>query len=576
MMIFRKFIQLLTARERYQLVLLLLLMFIGMILELIGISLVVPVIALMTHPDLGKKYQILQPLLNFFGGFQQAHLIIVGMLTLVALYFIKMVFSVYLFRKLYKFVFGIQANLSYQFFAGYMRQPWTFHLQHNSAQLINIAITEISQFINSILLPMMFLLTDGLVMLGVITLLFIVEPLGTFIIVSTLGIIAWAFHRVIRNHLLHWGRTRQYHEGMRLQLIQEGLAGVKEVKLLGREKDFFAQYNIHNLKSSYVNERQRTVMELPRLGFELLAVISLAVLVIVMVTQNASMDKILPTVGLFAAAAFRIMPSANRMMSSIQSLYFGIPAINTLYQEAKLFNNEISLQNKKYLPFKSNITLESVRYQYPNSKNNALNNVTLTIERGMSVGFVGASGVGKSTLIDIILGLLTPHAGYVKVDGMNIQENLRGWQDHIGYVSQSIFLTDDTLRRNIAFGLEEEIIDDDAVQGAIKAAQLEEFVNHLPEGLNTFVGERGVRLSGGQRQRIGIARALYHDPAVLVLDEATSALDTTTEKEVMKAVIALHGTKTLLIVAHRMSTVSHCDWLYDMDQRKIIIKDKVV
>jgi len=575
-MIFRKFIQLLTARERYQLVLLLLLMFIGMILELIGISLVVPVIALMTHPDLGKKYQILQPLLNFFGGFQQAHLIIVGMLTLVALYFIKMVFSVYLFRKLYKFVFGIQANLSYQFFAGYMRQPWTFHLQHNSAQLINIAITEISQFINSILLPMMFLLTDGLVMLGVITLLFIVEPLGTFIIVSTLGIIAWAFHRVIRNHLLHWGRTRQYHEGMRLQLIQEGLAGVKEVKLLGREKDFFAQYNIHNLKSSYVNERQRTVMELPRLGFELLAVISLAVLVIVMVTQNASMDKILPTVGLFAAAAFRIMPSANRMMSSIQSLYFGIPAINTLYQEAKLFNNEISLQNKKYLPFKSNITLESVRYQYPNSKNNALNNVTLTIERGMSVGFVGASGVGKSTLIDIILGLLTPHAGYVKVDGMNIQENLRGWQDHIGYVSQSIFLTDDTLRRNIAFGLEEEIIDDDAVQGAIKAAQLEEFVNHLPEGLNTFVGERGVRLSGGQRQRIGIARALYHDPAVLVLDEATSALDTTTEKEVMKAVIALHGTKTLLIVAHRMSTVSHCDWLYDMDQRKIIIKDKVV
>ena len=221
-------------------------------------------------------------------------------------------------------------------------------------------------------------------------------------------------------------------------------------------------------------------------------------------------------------------------------------------------------------PFRATLELSQITYSYPGAAEPALKDLSLTIQRGESVGFIGASGAGKSTLVDILLGLLTPDTGEVRVDGKDIQENLRNWQDQIGYVPQSIYLTDDTLRCNVAFGLTDEQIDDEAVQRAIQAAQLEEFVASLPEGLETIVGEHGVRLSGGQRQRIGIARALYHDPVVLVLDEATSALDAVTERDVMQAVYALHGDKTLLIVAHRLSTVAHCDKLVRLEEGRVV------
>jgi ABC-type multidrug transport system fused ATPase/permease subunit len=222
------------------------------------------------------------------------------------------------------------------------------------------------------------------------------------------------------------------------------------------------------------------------------------------------------------------------------------------------------------MPFCDSIVLENVRFRYPASRENVLDAVSIRIPHGASVGFVGGSGAGKSTLVDVILGLLPPSAGRVTVDGNDIHDNLRGWQDTIGYVSQTIYLCDDSIRRNIAFGVPEKDIDDGAVKRALKAAQLDEFVTSLPAGADTFVGERGVRLSGGQRQRIGIARALYHDPKVLVLDEATSALDIDTEKGVMAAVNALHGTKTLIIVAHRLTTVADCDTLYRLDKGRVV------
>jgi ABC-type multidrug transport system fused ATPase/permease subunit len=312
---------------------------------------------------------------------------------------------------------------------------------------------------------------------------------------------------------------------------------------------------------------------LPRLWLELLAVVGLATLVIVMLAQGREMATIVPTLGLFAAAAFRLMPSVNRVLNSAQALRYYLPVVNTLREELKLAAPE---QTARRQPgpatsgFQTEICLANICYTYPSAAAPALKNLIIRIRKGESVGFVGPSGSGKSTLVDVILGLLTPGAGQVLVDGENIQHDLRAWQDQIGYVPQSIYLTDDTLRRNVAFGLADEAIDDAAVKRAVRAAQLEEFVAGLPKGLETFVGERGIRLSGGQRQRIGIARALYHDPAVLVLDEATSALDMATERGVMQAVNALQGSKTLLIVAHRLSTVGGCDRLYRLEQGRIV------
>jgi ABC-type multidrug transport system fused ATPase/permease subunit len=359
---------------------------------------------------------------------------------------------------------------------------------------------------------------------------------------------------------------------MRIQHLQQGLGGVKDVKILGRESQFLAEYDFHNVAAARVHQRQFALQNLPRLWLELLGVVVLAALVLTMLAQGKPVDALIPTLGLFAAAAFRLMPSINKVLMAIQGLRFAQPVIETIYGELSLPCEfpAAARGTGPALPFRRELKIDSLGYRYPGAGTSSLAKVSLNIPRGTSVGFIGGSGAGKSTLIDVILGLLTPSEGSISVDGVDIHDNLRGWQSQIGYVPQHIYLIDDSLRRNVAFGVAPEKIDETAVLRAIKAAQLDEFVSQLPDGLSTKVGERGVRLSGGQRQRIGVARALYHDPAVLVLDEATSALDTVTEHRVMESVRNLRGEKTILIVAHRMSTVEHCDSIVRLAHGEVV------
>jgi ABC-type multidrug transport system fused ATPase/permease subunit len=531
--------------------------------------LVIPALALMMQNDLATKYPILEPWLSSLGNPSHERLIIGGMLALVGVYAVKTFFLAFLAWRQAHFVFRLQSNFSQRLFAGYLCQPYTFHLQRNSAQLIRNTINQVGE-ITTVIQQGLMLITEILVLSGISALLLTVEPLGALLVGSMLGLAGWGFNRLTRGHILRWGVARQHHEGLRIQHLQQGLGGAKDIKLLGRESDFLAQYQLHNTSSSRIAQRQTTLGALPRLWLELLAVSGLAVLVVAMIWKGKPMDTLLPTLGLFAAAAFRIMPSINRVLTAVQSMRYYLPVIDTLHSEFCLLNATSIQQRGQHLPFKNALVLDQVSFKYPAAENPALRGISLSIPRGASIGFIGGSGAGKSTLVDTILGLLTPDSGTIKINGINIQTNLRGWQDQIGYVPQSIYLTDDTLRRNVACGLPPDQIDETAVWRAIKAAQLEQFVNELPQGLETQVGERGVRLSGGQRQRIGIARALYHDPAVLVLDEATSSLDTVTEHDVMEAVRALQGEKTLIIVAHRLSTVEHCDHLYRLEQGTVV------
>lgn len=562
--------RLLTSAEQRSAVVLLVLMFIGMVLETLGVGLVIPAIALLTQSNFARNYPALQSVLQALGNPSQQTLVIGGMLVLVGVYLIKALFLALLAWQQTRFAFGVQVQLSQRLFTTYLRQPYMFHLQRNSAQLIRNVITEVSLFTGNGILPGLLLITESLVLLGLCSLLLIVEPLGALIVLSVLGMAAWGFNRLTRTHIARWGEARQYHEGLRIQHLQQGLGGAKDVKLLGRETDFLEQYRVHNAEGARVGRLQLTLQQLPRLWLELLAVSGLAILVFSMLAQGRALEAVLPTLGMFAAAAFRLMPSVNRVLGSVQSLRYTLPVIDLLHTEINLVTPEDTSTHSPVTPFQATLKLSQITYAYPGTTQPALKNVSLTIQRGESVGFIGTSGAGKSTIVDILLGLLTPDTGEVRVDGKDIQVNLRNWQDQIGYVPQSIFLTDDTLRRNVAFGLPNEQIDDAAVQHAIQAAQLEDFVANLPDGLETLVGERGIRLSGGQRQRIGIARALYHDPAVLVLDEATSSLDTATEDDVMQAVRALHGTKTIIIIAHRLSTVAHCNRLYRLHRGRVV------
>lgn len=564
----KKIWRLLTLLERRQAMGLLSLMILGMLLETLGVGLVTPAIALLTQTDIAQKYPAIEPLLDLLGNPTQKSLIGGGILVLVTVYLLKTTFLAYLAWRQNKFAFGVQSHLSQRLYQIYLRQPYAFHLQRNSAQLIRNVITEVNLFTFSVMLPAMVLMTEGLVLIGLCCLLLAFEPLGSAIVLGALGSAAWAFYYFTRTRLKRWGKERQHHDGLRLQHLQQGLGGVKDVKLLGREVDFLEQFRIHNQHGASVGEKQLTLQQLPRLWLELLAVGGLAILIICMLVQDRPLESVLPILGLFAATAFRIIPSVNRVLGALNSLRYGLAVIDVLDSELKL-RVAADTGEMPELPFQEKLEFRHVSFAYADVSTPALGGISLSIRQGESVGFVGSSGAGKSTLVDVLLGLLSPDAGEVLVDDRNIQDNLRGWQNQIGYVSQSIFLTDDTLRRNVAFGLGNHEINTAAVERAIKAAQLNDFVDSLPDGLDTIVGERGARLSGGQRQRIGIARALYHDPAVLVLDEATSALDLATESEVMQAVNALHGKKTILIVAHRLSTVERCDRLYKIEHGKI-------
>ena len=576
MSVIKKLTTILTKSQRIAGFLQLVLLIIGMVLETLSVGLLIPALTMLSQGDLFIRYPSMRSILIKLGNPSQKELLIGFMIILVLVYFLKMLFLAFMSWKQSKFIFELQSYFSQKIFEGYLSQPYSFHLQKNSAILIKNATTMVSQMTGS-LLYVLTSLTELFTLIGILSFLFFMEPIATTTIILFLGISSFTFQRLTSKQLLKWGKAFQFHEGMKIQHLQQGLGGVKDVKLMGREKEFIDQFAVHNFGSSKMNQRQQALQVLPRLWIELLSIIGMAGLVIVMSYNGKSLGLILTTLGLFAVAAFRMIPSLNRIMASLQSIRYTEPSVDILFQELSMINhtNKTIIKSEKPLTFKKSIQLENIYFKYDSAHKDSLRGVSLLIPCGSTVGFIGTTGAGKSTLVDIILGLLDPVKGEIKIDGLNIQNNLRSWQKLIGYVPQTIYLTDDSLRRNIAFGIPSKNIDDVAINNAIKAAQLNEFIKSLPDGLDTIVGERGVRLSGGQRQRIGIARALYHNPSVLVLDEATSSLDNKTEEDVMEAINALRGFKTIIIIAHRLSTVEYCDIIYKIEDGRIIDKGDV-
>ena len=562
---------LLNPSQKKQLIALSILIFIGMLFEMAGLGVLIPALGLMLNANGAESFPVLEPLFNLLGNPSQKELVLYGMLFLVLLYFIKALFLLFLSWRQAKFSAEFPAELSSRLFIGYLRQPYTLHLVRNSAELLRNIRGEIGEF-TEITKSIIVLATEFTVVMGIAFVLILQDPLGTLVVAIILGLPSFAVYRIMKKKLLNWGERRQLHEGEMNQHLLQGMGGVKEVKLYGKEENFLKEYDVHNYARAGIITRQYTMMNFPRLYLEVIAVIALAGTVVMMMIQNKPLVNIVPTLGIFVAGAFRMIPSLNRIMGSIQFIRYSGPVIDLLYGEFKLISNAGVFLKSNVLKssFNRQIELKNINFSYESADSKALDNVSIVINKGESVGFIGTTGSGKSTLIDVILGLLPIGLGTVMVDEENIQNNLRGWQNQIGYVPQSIYLTDDTIRRNVAFGIPNGEIDDVAVERAIKASQLNDFVKTLPKGLETFVGEHGVRLSGGQRQRIGLARALYNDPSLLVLDEATSALDSNTENDVMEAVLALKNSKTVIIVAHRLSTLKNCDRVYKFEKGKLV------
>ena len=572
MKFFKKTLDLLTFAQKKSAIYLITLMIISMFLEVLGIGLIIPALGMMIDPNVLYKYSFLAPILKFFGEPTNIELILGAMIFIACVYSLKIVFLTYFSWKKSFYTQELSANVSQRLFKGYLRQPYAFYLQRNSSQLIRNITTE-SEAFSGVILAVLDLMSENLVFIGIITLLIFVEPIGTIVVLITLGICGFIFYYFSKNSILRWGEMRQFHDGNRIQHIQQGIGGLKDVKLLGREKFFINNFDYHNHGLASMRMKQDFLQAIPRLWLELLAVYGLALLVLTILFQGKPTESLIPILGLFAGTSFRLLPSTNRIINRIQTVRYTIPVVNVLFEEFSIIRKNFDVKNENLLQkksFKRTLELKNVSYIYKGTSLPSLVDVSIKISRGESVGFIGKSGAGKSTLINLILGLLTPNNGSVLVDDDNIQSNIRSWQNQVGYVPQSIYLTDDTLRKNIAFGLDESEIDESALKTAIKTSQLDQYFSSLPNGADTYVGERGIRLSGGQLQRIGIARALYHKPEVLVLDEATSSLDNETEKELMMEVNSLKNSKTIIIVSHRLSTVSQCDRIYSMSKGKII------
>ncbi|MCI2255193.1 ABC transporter ATP-binding protein/permease [Domibacillus sp. PGB-M46] len=575
-----KLLKLFDKKEKKKLLILFFLMVISAVFETLGIGLIVPFIGIITNPDVIQEQKILSQIYNYFQFESYFAFVLFAVVSLLGVFLLKNSYLLFYNYMQIKVVLNQQVKLSGRLFKEYLTKPYTFHLQRNTADLLRNVNDEVAKVFQGIIMAAFQLLTEILVTVCIVGLLLATAPLATLVAAISLGGSILLFFKVFRRKITHLGKEQQKVTGKMIKWVNQGLGASKEVKVLGKEAFFIDAYmnqsQIRANNSSYM----KILEQVPRLFIETLMVAIVLITMLIIVIQGTNTAQLISTMALFAMAAFRLLPSITRIVALITSIKYNQPALAVVYEDliktleasnkALAMNDEPDEIKESKKAFNKEIELQNISFRYPDQKGYSLKDVSLTIPIGQSVAFIGESGAGKTTIVDIILGLLQPEKGNILVDGKNLEKQKVLWQRKIGYIPQSIFLTDDTIRGNVAFGIEQEQINDEDVWRALEQAHLKEFVESLPNKLETQVGERGARLSGGQRQRIGIARSLYHNPEILFMDEATSALDNETEKEIMKAIDGLKGKKTLIIIAHRLSTIENCDTVFKINKGRLV------
>ena len=569
----KKICYIFDKKQKLKAALLFLVIIVGAFVELVGVSAVLPFISAVLNPDQILETPILGDLYRVLGFVDINEYIVFLGGAIIVIYILKNIYVYVMHSMQYRFTYENQRRLSYKMINCYMKQPYLFHLDHNSAELSRNINEDTVSFFEAILAGLQ-LASEGGVCLALLLFLLYQDISITLGIIALAGGFGIVFMKVFRKRLKAAGKRSRNKQGSTKQAVLEALGGVKEIKVLNREQVFVEKYNEDYKDYAESNRKFKVYGMIPKPVMETISISGLLLIVCVKIALGTEASTFIPTISVFAVSAFRMLPSANRMAEYLSRIMFSKPAIDAIYHDLKeidrLLENGKAIEDTDEITFQKEIIVKDISFHYPNTEKNIFTHGNLTIPKNKSVAFIGPSGQGKTTLADIILGLLEPQEGAVLVDGMDIRRGMHAWNRKLGYIPQTISLLDASIKENILFGIDKEQINENRLQEALQEAQLKDFVDTLEEGLDTVIGEGGVRLSGGQRQRIGIARALYHNPEVLVLDEATSALDNETEAAVMEAIDYLAGSKTLIIIAHRLSTIQNCDLVYQIDGGEIV------
>lgn len=573
----KKLYEIFTPRERFQAVLIFIASLATAFAQAFGVASIFPFINVVMSPDIVQQNKWLSLIYSKLRFTEiNSFIFFLGIAVLLIVIASSIISAITTWGKS-RFVLGKNHTLSRRLLNVYLSQPYEFFLQKNTNELAKNILSEINQLTSQLLIALFDIIINGLMVVVIIAMLFVVDVAVTIGAIIFLGGSYVLINYFVKNKLRKTGRERLEANKGRFRMANEALSSIKTTKVMGIESFFLKNYSYHSSKFAKLNVFAHIIGEVPRYFLEAIAFGGIVFFVLFMISKGVKVVDFVPLLSLYAFAAYRTMPALNRLFNAVTRVYYNTAIVDKIYEDMIEVGlpkqpEPIIYDNESKLIFKKEIKLQDIRFYYEDSSYNVINKLNLTIPKNSIVGFVGATGCGKTTLVDIILGLLIPQSGQILVDNIPINDkNIKAWQRKIGYVPQEIYLSDDSVKKNIAFGLEEKNINNEQVKFAARLAALDDFVeNQLPKKYNTIIGERGVRLSGGQRQRIGLARALYRNPEILILDEATSSLDGSTEEAVLKAIHQAAEQRTVIMIAHRLSTLKDCNIIYILEEGKII------
>ncbi|HKM03971.1 MAG TPA: ABC transporter ATP-binding protein [Lachnospiraceae bacterium] len=579
MKILKKLMILLDKRQKLNMTFLVFLMLIGAVLETASISLIFPIITIIIDPNAIENSNMVGKLYHLLGMKTVNQFTIFVMLSLIIAFIVKNLFVFFQQKEIFRFIYTNQFRTSERMMKNYLRRNYEFYLNVDTA-VVQRSITSDVNNMYALILAVLQIASEVIIFATFSIVLLIVDAKMTVLIALVLIVTLFLIKKVISPVMKKAGEDNQkFYSGL-FKWISQTVSGIKEVKVASREQYFITEYM--KCGKGYVDAVQKYSLynNTPRLLIETVCIGSMVGYLLFLILSGGDVTEMMAVISVFGFAAARLIPCANRINNQLTNVAYFEPFFmgvsDNLQDEINNKDLDTSFANEtdQILPVKRSIRLEDITYAYPNTEALIFNHASMEIPIGSAVGIVGTTGAGKTTVVDILLGLLELKTGNIYADDTNIKDNYKGWLKNIGYIPQMIFMLDDTIRRNIAFGIPEDMISEERVAAVLKESQLAEFVSNLPEGLETTIGERGIRLSGGQRQRIGIARALYNDPEVLILDEATSALDNDTEAAIMDSINHFHGKKTLIIIAHRLQTIEKCDMILRVEHGQIEMEHK--